>query len=88
MSLTLSGITVYPIKSAGGIALQEWEVDRFGLRYDRRWMVVDQTGEFLSQRSHPRLALVTPTIVDGMLRLAWRRWRPRSLRHPRWPPGC
>ena len=69
MTLTLSGITVYPIKSAGGIALQEWEVDRFGLRYDRRWMVVDQTGEFLSQRSHPRLALVKPTIVDGMLRI-------------------
>ena len=69
MTLTLAGITVYPVKSAAGIALQEWEVDQFGLRYDRRWMVVDQAGEFLSQRSHPRMALVTTGILNGTLRL-------------------
>ena len=69
MTLTLSGITVYPIKSARGIPLEEWEVDRFGLRYDRRWMVVDQSGEFLSQRNHPRLALVATGILDGSLLL-------------------
>jgi uncharacterized protein len=69
MSLTLSSITVYPVKSAAGIAFEEWEVDQFGLRYDRRWMVVNQAGEFLSQRSHPRLALVTTSILNGTLRL-------------------
>ena len=69
MGLTLAGITVYPVKSAAGIPLEEWEVDQFGLRYDRRWMVVDQAGEFLSQRSHPRLALVTTGIRNGTLRL-------------------
>jgi uncharacterized protein len=69
MSVTLTGLTVYPIKSARGIAVEEWEVDQFGLQYDRRWMVVDQAGEFISQRSHPRLALVTPTIGGGVLRV-------------------
>lgn len=69
MTLTLSGITVYPVKSAGGIALEEWEVDRFGLRYDRRWMVVDRAGQFLTQRDHPRMALVTTGIQNGTLRL-------------------
>jgi uncharacterized protein YcbX len=67
--LRLSGLTVYPIKSAGGIPLLESELDEFGLRYDRRWMVVDESGTFISQRSHPPLALVTPGIRNGILRL-------------------
>jgi uncharacterized protein YcbX len=69
MTVKLTGLTVYPIKSCRGIPVSESEIDAFGLRYDRRWMVVDELGEFLSQRSHPRLALVVPTIQDGALRL-------------------
>jgi MOSC domain-containing protein len=67
--LRLSGLNIYPIKSARGIALDESQVDEFGLRYDRRWMVVDRSGQFLSQRSHARLALVVPSIRDGALRI-------------------
>lgn len=67
MSIRLTGLNIYPIKSARGIPLDESAVDDFGLRYDRRWMVVDQAGGFLSQRSHPRLALVVPSIKDGTL---------------------
>jgi uncharacterized protein YcbX len=69
MSLRLTGMNIYPIKSARGISLDQSEVDEFGLCYDRRWMVVDESGEFLSQRSHPRLALVVPSIRDGALRI-------------------
>jgi uncharacterized protein len=69
MMLRLSAITLYPVKSTRGIPLQEWEVDEFGLQYDRRWMVVDQAGEFLTQRDYPRLALVTTAVLDGTLRL-------------------
>jgi uncharacterized protein len=69
MAAQLTGLTVYPIKSAGGIAVNDWTIDEFGLRYDRRWMVVDLSGEFLTQRSHPRLALVRPSIGDGSLRI-------------------
>jgi uncharacterized protein YcbX len=42
MTLRLTGLTIYPIKSARGIPLEESEVDEFGLRHDRRWMVVTQ----------------------------------------------
>ncbi len=69
MSLRLTGLNVYPIKSARGIALHESEVDSFGLRYDRRWMVVNPSGEFLSQRTYPRLALITPEIDGKTLRV-------------------
>ena len=54
----LSQLHVYPIKSAGGIPLEASEVDERGLRLDRRWMLVDQTGGFMSQRRFPRMALI------------------------------
>lgn len=69
MTLRLSALHIYPIKAARGIPLGESVVDDFGLRYDRRWMVVDQSGVFLSQRSHPRLALVVPSIGGGVLQI-------------------
>jgi uncharacterized protein YcbX len=57
--LTLSGLYVYPIKSCGGIALESATVDTTGLRYDRRWMLVDDAGEFLSQRRLPKMTLIS-----------------------------
>ncbi|MFL5401832.1 MAG: MOSC domain-containing protein [Gemmatimonadales bacterium] len=69
VTLRLAGLNVYPIKGARGIALDNSEVDGFGLRHDRRWMVVNPSGEFLSQRTHPRLALIAPAIQDGTLRV-------------------
>ena len=54
----LSGLYVYPIKSMGGISLDASEVDERGLRHDRRWMLVDETGCFMSQRELPRMALI------------------------------
>jgi uncharacterized protein YcbX len=56
---TLSGLYVYPIKSCGGIALESATVSATGLRHDRRWMLVDEAGEFLSQRRLPRMALIS-----------------------------
>ena len=67
--MRLTGLNIHPIKSARGISLDVSEVDEFGLRYDRRWMVVDESGMFLSQRSHPRLALVVPSIGNGTLQV-------------------
>jgi uncharacterized protein YcbX len=69
MGLHLSSIVLYPLKSAAGIAPAAWEVDRFGLVHDRRWMVVDSSGRLVSQRTHPRLALVRPTIHPDRLTL-------------------
>ncbi len=68
-ALRLTGLHIYPIKSTSSLAPAEWEVDGFGLRHDRRWMVVDANGVMLSQRTHPRLALVGPLLGDGTLRV-------------------
>lgn len=57
--ITLSGLYVYPIKSCAGISLEGSPLSATGLRHDRRWMLVDETGEFMSQRAHPRMALIS-----------------------------
>ena len=65
----LSALHVYPIKSCGGISVTEWEVDAFGLSFDRRWMLVTPQGRFLTQRELPALALVRVTIAPPHLRV-------------------
>ncbi len=55
VTLTVSGLNVYPLKSARGISLQTAEIRRFGIQYDRQWMVVsigdDGNATFVAQRS-------------------------------------
>jgi uncharacterized protein len=64
---SLSDLRLYPIKSCGGIAVDESEVDERGLRHDRRWMLVDETGSFMSQRKLPRMALIKVRLEsDGL----------------------
>src|SRR5215211_7559373 len=64
----LNGLYVYPIKSCGGIAAEEWDVDERGLRHDRRWMLVDEANQFISQRELPRMALIGVRIdPDGLV---------------------
>ena len=55
--LKLTQIWIFPIKSLGGISLPTAKVFEKGLQYDRRWMLVDEEGKFMTQRVHPRMAL-------------------------------
>jgi uncharacterized protein len=47
---------IYPVKSLGGISLQQVQVTDRGFQHDRRWMLVDEQGIFLSQRERPAMA--------------------------------
>ena len=71
---TLSEIIFYPVKSCAGISVPEARLTEAGLEvdgvHDREWMVVDEDGQFLTQREHPRMALVTPALKDGQLMLS------------------
>lgn len=62
--MRLAEVHVYPLKGARGITLPRAEVLRSGLRHDRRFLLLDGKGVFLTQRAHPTLALVT-TAFDG-----------------------
>jgi uncharacterized protein YcbX len=56
--LHIGQLFVHPIKSCGGIAVDEVRLVDTGFEFDREWMVVDRHGDFVSQREFPRLALV------------------------------
>lgn len=72
--IRVADLFVYPIKSCGGIAVESAEIDAFGIRNDRRWMVVDENGRFLSQRTVPLLATIRAGISDGRLSLRAAGW--------------
>ena len=55
---SISGIFVYPVKSASQISLDYSKLEQRGLAYDRRWMVVDESGTFMTQRTSPTMALL------------------------------
>ncbi|MFT3933313.1 MAG: MOSC domain-containing protein [Chitinophagaceae bacterium] len=65
--LTVSGLYVYPIKSLGGIAVNNALVTSRGLQYDRRMMLVDEQNMFLTQREHAVMALLQPAIEEDGL---------------------
>lgn len=69
MHFTLAGLSVYPVKSCGGFAADAWEVDEFGFRLDRRWMIVNERGHFHTQRTRPRLALIRTALAGQTLSL-------------------
>ncbi len=58
--LTVSELYIYPIKSLSGIAKETVEITNTGFKHDRRWMLVDDKNIFLSQRTHPQMALLQP----------------------------
>jgi hypothetical protein len=58
MPATLASIHIYPLKSCAPLALDSAHVEARGLEHDRRWMVVDERGKFLTGRQHPRLTLI------------------------------
>lgn len=60
----LCGIFVYPIKACAGISLERSDVVERGLAFDRRYMLADRDGNFISQREVPQLCLVG-TAFDG-----------------------
>ena len=65
--LVVEDIFIYPIKSLGIIRLSEGIVEEKGFQYDRRWMLVDHEGVFISQRTHPRLALLSVILENDRL---------------------
>lgn len=56
--MNLQDIYVYPIKSSAGINLSTSWVDNIGLPFDRRFVVSDEKGRFVTARTDPRLCLI------------------------------
>ncbi len=70
MSLQLTDIWRYPVKSCRGERLSAAAVEPWGLAGDRRWMVVDVDGAPVTAREYPLMVLVTPRLGSGLITLS------------------
>jgi uncharacterized protein YcbX len=82
----VSALYVYPIKSCAGISVERARVESRGLEFDRRFMVIDGNGRFLTQRQLPKMVLLRTAISGDALSVA----RPDGERlelplQPTWP---
>lgn len=66
--MKIQSLYYYPVKSMAGVATDELRLDRFGPSGDRRWMLVDSEGRFVTQRKTPKMALIRPQLTGpGLL---------------------
>jgi uncharacterized protein YcbX len=86
--MTVSELYIYPIKSLGGISVSEAIVEGKGFRYDRRFMLVQPTDDsepwpFITQRTHPQMALIDVAIdyadSDNAQLRVWHRHQPENV---------
>lgn len=66
----LSEINIYPIKSLRGISLQMAKIERRGLEFDRRWMLIDENNKFMTQREFPKMATLEVKIMENALQIS------------------
>lgn len=65
--INLTSIHVYPIKSTAGIELDRSFVELGGLSFDRRFILSDLAGDFISARKYPQmLHFRTAILQDGL----------------------
>jgi uncharacterized protein len=69
--IRVQSLHVYPVKSCAGINVGAARVERRGLMGDRRWMIVDEDGRFVTQREEPRLCLVRTTLDSDRIVLSY-----------------
>lgn len=66
----ISQLYLYPVKSCRAVSLQRADVESRGFAGDRRWLIVNQNNEFITQRDEPKLALMHATYTPKGLRLS------------------
>ena len=67
MKYTIKELYIYPIKSLAGISVQSAKAEEMGFENDRRWMLVDDQNQFITQRKHPNLSQFYPKILEGKI---------------------
>ena len=74
MPPVISRLLLYPVKGCRGVSLRSAQLAPTGLEFsgigDREWVVVDEHGDFLSQRELPRMSLIETRLTGSALRLS------------------
>jgi len=70
MSFSVTQLAIYPVKSLRAIAQQSMQIDRLGPKGDRRYIITDSSGRFLTQREYPSMCLIDVAIQGAVLTLS------------------
>lgn len=77
--IEVENLFLYPIKGCRGCRVTHLDITDSGAAKDREYMLVDSKGKFISQRTHPKLALIH-TLVGYDQVVAWT----GELPHGKW----
>lgn len=67
-SPSVQSLHIYPIKSTAGISLSKSWVDDLGLSFDRRFVLTDLNGQFITARTQPALCLIQSHLTpEGLI---------------------
>lgn len=67
----IRSLHIYPVKGLRGISVPQVYLEERGLQYDRRWLLVDDDGQFLSQRNYPQMAKFITSLENDILRIEY-----------------
>lgn len=71
MNYVVKELYIYPIKSLAGISVDCAKAEEMGFENDRRWMLIDQENQFITQRNHPCLSQFYPKIDGNKISISY-----------------
>ncbi|GAB30296.1 hypothetical protein APS_0898 [Acetobacter pasteurianus subsp. pasteurianus LMG 1262 = NBRC 106471] len=80
--LSVASVHVYPVKGLRGLSLTQARLWPWGLEADRRWMITDLQGRFITQRTCRDMALINAVPTPEGLELGKANMLPCSVRFP------
>jgi hypothetical protein len=85
LGVRVTDLFVYPVKSCAGIRVEAARVTAGGFEDDRRWMLTDEEGRFVTQRDLPELSGLRLSLGDDGATPTYRMEGPRgrSFEFPR-----
>lgn len=70
MNYVVKELYIYPIKSLAGISIQSAKAEEMGFEKDRRWMLIDEENQFITQREHTNLSQFYPEIKKDKIEIS------------------
>lgn len=65
-NIAVKEILIYPVKSLGAVMLSGARIAPKGFTHDRRYLLVDEDGNFLTQRQYPEMGLFRPLLLQDL----------------------
>ena len=72
MNYIVKELYIYPIKSLAGIPVRSAKAGEMGFENDRRWMLIDENNQFITQRKYPNLSQFQPEITNGKITITYK----------------